>query len=52
MEEPDFEIVSNDAEKLLLVAATALRHSATLVTGNTQHFTRISRLRLLDWLKR
>ncbi|MBI3923261.1 MAG: hypothetical protein HY318_17705 [Armatimonadetes bacterium] len=36
----------------LMVAATALRHSATLVTGNTQHFSGISRLRLRDWRKR
>ena len=33
----------------LLIAATALRHSATLVTRNVKHFERISDLQLTDW---
>lgn len=33
----------------LLIAATAIRHSATLVTHNTRHFQRISGLHLVDW---
>lgn len=33
----------------LLIAATALEHSRTLVTGNTPHFAWISGLRLDDW---
>ncbi|MDV6373757.1 PIN domain-containing protein [Deinococcus arenicola] len=33
----------------LLIAATALRHGATLVTRNTNHFQRISGLHLADW---
>ena len=34
----------------LMIAATALRHNATLVTRNTSHFQRIPNLNLLDWL--
>lgn len=37
------------AETDLLIAATALRHQATLVTRNTRHFERISGLSLTDW---
>lgn len=33
----------------VLIAATALRHNATLVTRNTKHFERIPGLRLTDW---
>lgn len=34
----------------LMIAASALRHNATLVTRNTSHFQRIPKLNLLDWL--
>ncbi|QFP76843.1 PIN domain-containing protein [Deinococcus sp. AJ005] len=33
----------------LLIAATALRHGATLITRNTNHFQRIPGLHLADW---
>jgi tRNA(fMet)-specific endonuclease VapC len=33
----------------LLIAATALTHGLTLVTHNTQHFSRIPGLSLEDW---
>lgn len=33
----------------LPIAATALRHDASLVTRNTRHFERIPGLRLSDW---
>ncbi len=33
----------------LLIAATALRHDATLVTRNIKHFQRIPGLKLIDW---
>jgi len=33
----------------LLIAATALRHEAPLVTHNASHFARIADLRLEDW---
>ncbi|MEF2279213.1 PIN domain-containing protein [Deinococcus sp. YIM 134068] len=35
----------------LLIAATALRHRAILVTHNTRHFDRIPGLSLTDWQK-
>jgi tRNA(fMet)-specific endonuclease VapC len=37
---PDFDLV---------VAATALTHSLTLVTANTAHFARIPKLRVENW---
>ena len=40
-------ILIEDAD--LLIAATAMRHGATLITRNTKHFKRISGLNLLDW---
>lgn len=33
----------------MLIAATALSHNATLVTNNTQEFSRIDSLKLSDW---
>jgi tRNA(fMet)-specific endonuclease VapC len=33
----------------LLIAAQALRHSATLVTANTREFERVAGLRVEDW---
>ena len=33
----------------LIIAATALEHDRVLVTGNTRHFTWISKLKLADW---
>ncbi len=33
----------------LLIAATALRHNTTLVTHNTDYFSRIPGLQLTDW---
>ena len=35
----------------LLIAATAIRHGATLVTHNTRHFENIPNLKLDDWLR-
>jgi len=32
------------------IAATALAHDLTLVTGNTQHFDRINDLQVEDWM--
>lgn len=32
-----------------LIAATALRHQATLVTRNVREFSRVSRLQWVDW---
>ena len=33
----------------ILVAATALRHNATLVTHNVKHLARVPNIRLEDW---
>lgn len=33
----------------LLIAAIALRHEATLVTGNIQHFSKVPRLKVKNW---
>ncbi len=38
---PDFD---------LLIAATAVANNLTLITNNTAHFSRISNLRLANWL--
>ena len=38
------------AEPDLRVAATCLRHDATLATGNLRHFERVPDLRVEDWL--
>jgi tRNA(fMet)-specific endonuclease VapC len=35
-----------------IIAATAIKHGLTLVTGNTRHFERIEGLQLVDWEKR
>jgi tRNA(fMet)-specific endonuclease VapC len=35
----------------LRIAATALVHDGTLITGNTKHFARIPGLQLEDWLR-
>lgn len=40
-------VLIDDAD--LLIAATAVRHGATLVTRNTTHFQRIPGLPLVDW---
>ena len=37
------------ADADLLIAATALEHGMTLVTGNTKHFARIPGLELENW---
>ncbi|WP_424949612.1 PIN domain-containing protein [Deinococcus sp.] len=37
------------ADADILIAATALKFSATLVTNNTKHFKRIPGLNLIDW---
>lgn len=39
------------ADADLLIAATALEHDMTLVTGNTKHFARIPGLRLENWFE-
>lgn len=36
----------------LLIAAIALRHNATLVTGNVQHFRKVPRLKVEDFRRR
>jgi predicted nucleic acid-binding protein len=38
------------AEPDLRIAATCLRHDATLATGNLRHFERVPALRVEDWL--
>lgn len=40
-------LVPKDAD--LIIAATALGHGRTLVTGNTAHFSWIPGLTLQDW---
>ena len=35
----------------ILIAATAIHHSLTLVTNNENHFSRISNLTIENWLK-
>lgn len=35
----------------LRIAATALVHDGTLITGNTKHFGRVTGLRIDDWLR-
>jgi tRNA(fMet)-specific endonuclease VapC len=39
------------ADPDLRIAATALAHEATLVTGNTRHFERVPGLVVQDWLR-
>ncbi len=36
----------------LMIAAIAIHYRATLVTGNVQHFARVSRLTVRDWRER
>ena len=33
----------------MIIAATAMRHGAVLVTGNTRHFSRFDGLEIEDW---
>ncbi len=35
----------------LMIAAIALHHDLTLVSGNTRHFSRVPGLRLVNWLE-
>jgi len=39
------------ADADLLIASIAMAHGATLVTGNTRHYTRIPGLALDDWIR-
>ena len=39
------------AEPDLRIAAIALRHDLTLVTGNVRHFARVPNLRVENWLE-
>jgi tRNA(fMet)-specific endonuclease VapC len=39
------------ADPDLRIAATALAHKASLVTGNTRHFGRVEGLTVYDWLR-
>jgi tRNA(fMet)-specific endonuclease VapC len=39
------------ADPDLRIAATALGHQATLITGNTRHFQRVPGLRYENWLR-
>lgn len=39
------------ADPDLRIAATALAHQATLITGNTRHFQRVPGLRYENWLR-
>ena len=36
----------------VIIAATAMRHNAVLVTGNTRHFSRFEGLVIEDWLQK
>ena len=40
------------ADADLLIAATALEHNLTLVTGNLKHFQRVQGLKMESWIKR
>lgn len=40
------------ADADLLVAATALEHDLTLVTGNLKHFQRVATLQVESWIER
>ena len=35
-----------------MIAATAMAHEMTLVTGNTKHFVRVKGLKVVDWEQR
>ena len=39
------------ADPDLRIAATVLAHQATLITGNTRHFTRVPGLTVHNWLR-
>ena len=40
------------ADADLLIAAIALAHGASVVTGNRKHYERIESLRIEDWIRR
>ncbi len=40
------------SEPDLRIAAIALQHKLTLVTGNTRHFEGLPHLRVVDWIAR
>lgn len=48
-----YELLRSDGNLIddadLLIAATALRHDAILVTNNTSHFERVPDLQKVDW---
>ena len=49
----DLERLGNRLDNMdMFIAATALEHHLTLVTGNTRHFARIPSLVLEDWIER